>query len=110
MISCRRRLCGGFLYISAISGYTLVKEEWLTVKGISKQVILVRPRNGEPFEQAIFILRDDARDLSDRELLRQAREAAEQERSPRSGRIQRSVAFLVGLATATVLYLLPLLL
>ena len=48
------------------------------VKGISKQVIVVRPPDAELFEQAIFILRDrEAGEVSGEELLRQARQAAE---------------------------------
>lgn len=49
------------------------------VKGTSKQVILVRSPDPELFEQAIFILRDDAlgrEGVSDRAILRQARQAA----------------------------------
>lgn len=49
------------------------------VKGIQKQVILVRSPDPELFEQAIFILRDEAlgrEGVSDRAVLRQARQAA----------------------------------
>lgn len=49
------------------------------VKGISRQVILVRSPDPELFEQAIFILREDAlgkNGVSDRDILRQARLAA----------------------------------
>ena len=48
------------------------------VKGISKQVIVVRQPEAKLFEQAIFLLRDDAGEVSDDELLRQANEAAEE--------------------------------
>lgn len=50
------------------------------VKGISKQVIVVRPPDTELFEQAIFILKEKALadgGVSDEELLRQARQAAD---------------------------------
>ena len=50
------------------------------VKGMSRQVIVVRPPDTELFEQAIFILRDKAVDgggVTDEELLRQARRAAD---------------------------------
>ena len=43
------------------------------VKGISKQVIVVRPVDQKLFEQAIFILKDDAEAVSDEVLLKEAR-------------------------------------
>ncbi len=49
------------------------------VKGISRQVIVVKAPDEPLFEQAIFILRDDAvgkNGISQRQLLRQAKEAA----------------------------------
>ena len=48
------------------------------VKGISKQVIVVRQPEAKLFEQAIFLLRDDAAAVTDDELLRQANEAADE--------------------------------
>ena len=44
------------------------------VKGISRQVILVRPQEPKLFEQAIFILRSDlpAEGISDEMLLKEA--------------------------------------
>ncbi len=49
------------------------------VKGISKQVIVVRPPERGPFDQAIFILRDRDDDgaVTGEALLRQARQAAD---------------------------------
>ncbi len=50
------------------------------VKGISRQVIVVRSPDPKLFEQAIFILRADAlgrEGVSDRAILRQARQTAE---------------------------------
>ena len=49
------------------------------VKGMSRQVIVVPSPDPDLFEQAIFILRQDAvgrKGVSDRELLRQAKQAA----------------------------------
>ena len=49
------------------------------VKGISKRVIVVKNPDQRYFEQAIFILRSDLRreeGVSEREVLRQARRAA----------------------------------
>ena len=48
------------------------------VKGISKRVIVVKSPDPKIFEQAIFIVREDfagQRGISERELLRQARES-----------------------------------
>ena len=42
------------------------------VKGISRQVILVHSPDKKLFEQAIFILREDAREVTEGELLREA--------------------------------------
>ncbi len=42
------------------------------VKGLSRQVILVRPKEGQLFEQAIFILREDAKGITDEMLLKEA--------------------------------------
>lgn len=49
------------------------------VKGINRQVIVVRPPDQKLFEQAIFLLRSDAQDncnVTQDELLRQAQQAA----------------------------------
>ncbi len=43
------------------------------VKGISRQVIVVRSPDPKLFEQAIFILREDAKAVTDAELLKEAR-------------------------------------
>ena len=52
------------------------------VKGISRQVILVRPKEPKLFEQAILILRSDlpAEGISDEMLLKEANLAAQQQR------------------------------
>ena len=42
------------------------------VKGISRQVILVHSPDRKLFEQAIFILRDDAKDVTEEALLKEA--------------------------------------
>jgi len=46
------------------------------VKGISKQVVLVKPQGETAFEQAIFIVKDGAAGITEQELLRQAVSAA----------------------------------
>ena len=44
-------------------------------KGISRQVILVHSPDKKLFEQAIFILRDDAREVTEEMLLKEAERA-----------------------------------
>ena len=46
------------------------------VKGVSRQVIVVRPQDGKLYEQAIFILHEDAADVTDEMLLREAMQLA----------------------------------
>ena len=43
------------------------------VKGISRQVIMVHSPDKHLFEQAIFILKDDAQDVTDDMLLKEAK-------------------------------------
>ena len=43
------------------------------VKGISRQVIVVRNPDPKLFEQAIFILREDAKNVTQEQLLKEAR-------------------------------------
>ena len=45
------------------------------VKGISRQVIVVQSPERKLFEQAIFILREDAADVTDEQLLKEAEKA-----------------------------------
>ena len=45
------------------------------VKGISRQVILVSSPDKKLFEQAIFILRDDAKEVTEEMLLKEAERA-----------------------------------
>ena len=45
------------------------------VKGISRQIILVHSPDKKLFEQAIFILRDDAKEVTEDELLKEAERA-----------------------------------
>ena len=42
------------------------------VKGISRQIILVHSPDKKLFEQAIFILRDDAKEVTEEMLLKEA--------------------------------------
>ena len=45
------------------------------VKGISRQVILVHSPDKKLFEQAIFILREDAKEVTEEALLKEAERA-----------------------------------
>lgn len=42
------------------------------VKGVSRQVVMVKPPEPKLFEQAIFIMREDAVDYTDEMLLKEA--------------------------------------
>lgn len=53
------------------------------VKGISRQVILVESPDTQLFEQAIFILKDNAEDITDEMLLKEARKIIN---NPKKGR------------------------
>jgi len=48
------------------------------VKGVSRQVIVVKSPDPKLFEQAIFILREDAEGVTDEQLLKEAQKAAAQ--------------------------------
>lgn len=84
------------------------------VKGISRQVIVVRPPETDLFEQAIFILKDKAVEeggVTDEQLLQQARQAADNYLRNRTkggrgaGRKIRPVLYaLLGAFTASVLW------
>ena len=45
------------------------------VKGVSKQVIVVHSPDPKLFEQAIFILKEDAQGVTDEELMKEANQA-----------------------------------
>ena len=45
------------------------------VKGLSRKIIVVKSPDPKIFEQAIFILRDDARDVTEEMLLKEAERA-----------------------------------
>lgn len=47
------------------------------VKGVSRQVVVIHTPDTKLYEQAIFILRDDAPHVSDDVLLREAMQAAQ---------------------------------
>ena len=69
------------------------------VKGTSRQVIVMNGSEEKLFEQAIFILRDNAREVSDEALLREARGYLTQ---PGKGRRNFSGGVLWGAAGAVL--------
>ena len=57
------------------------------VKGTTKQAVILQPGDKSGFEQAIFILNDNARDITDEELLKEAKLAVRGHlRSNKSGK------------------------
>ncbi len=58
------------------------------VKGISRQVIVVQSPDRKLFEQAIFILREDAPDMTDEQLLQEARRAIRNQKSDGKRRLR----------------------
>lgn len=87
------------------------------VKGISRQVIVVRPPDEKLFEQAIFILKDPEGAVSGEELLRQAQQAADTYLRNRTHggravgvRLKPVVYAALGAVSASVIWLLSVLL
>jgi hypothetical protein len=73
------------------------------VKGISRQVILVQGPDPKLFEQAIFILREDAQEgVTDEALLKEAHRLVQESAGRRKGRFFRwGPLWAVGGALAT---------
>ncbi len=79
------------------------------VKGISKQVIVVQSPDKKLFEQAIFILREDVKDVTQEALLKEARAAArggDKERARRKPWLYGAVWACGGALLTGVLWLL----
>ncbi len=74
------------------------------VKGVCRRVIVVRSPDTKLFEQAIFLLREDAPGISDAQVLRQACQAADDyvsrraqgAKTPRSRRWRGAACVLLG--------------
>ena len=84
------------------------------IKGISKQVIVVNPQDKKLFEQAIFILHNDAveQGVTDEMLLQEARQAV---RSGQAGKKRHMVCYgafwsAIGAAVTGMVWLLSALL
>lgn len=79
------------------------------VKGNTRRVVVVKSPDEKLFEQAIFLLREDALSgggVSDSELLRQAREACRNSDAKRPVRLQRLMWFLCGVGSCSLLWAL----
>lgn len=82
------------------------------VKGISKNVILLKPADNKLFEQAIFILRDGSKQVSDEMLLKEAGVIASGRYRKKKGSalLYTLLGGLFGaLITVALFYLLPIL-
>ena len=77
------------------------------VKGVSKQIVLVKPQGEAAFEQAIFIVKDQAAEITEKELLRQAG-VSMQEASVGNGRnlTAKVISFLSGAGLVGIGWLL----
>lgn len=81
------------------------------VKGTSRQVIVVPTPDPKLFEQAIFILREDAlgkSGISDREILRQAKQAAGSYLPQKRRRLPEAVWAALGAAATGLAWLMTL--
>ncbi len=71
-------------------GISVRKGQVEMVKGVSRRVVVVKPEGNRLFEQAIFIMRDDAKGCDEESLMREACMTAE-EYVRKSGRGKRFV-------------------
>ncbi len=78
------------------------------VKGISRQVIVVESPDQKLFEQAIYILKDGQKELSDEALLREARKITQtkQEGSRGSLVLYILIGVLIGAALTGIAWVL----
>ena len=79
------------------------------VKGISKQIIVVDPPEPKLFEQAIFILKEDAPGITDEALLKEAKQMLKNP-TPEEKPWQGAVWALCGGLTVGIAWLISLLL
>lgn len=82
------------------------------VKGISRQVIVVQSPDPKLFDQAIFILKDEAvgKGITDEELLKEAKQAIRLPRSKRQLRLYGPVWACGGAAVTGLVWLMTALL
>lgn len=79
------------------------------VKGVSKQVIVVDSPDKELFDQAIFILKDGKKEVTDEALLRQAKALLHKKDGNRTAFSNRLVWTMIGAACTGVLWLISML-
>ena len=76
------------------------------VKGVSRQVIVVHSPDPKLFEQAIFILRDDAAEVTEEALLKEAQRIVSRPQKKRSLALYGPVWACGGAALTGLLWLL----
>ena len=59
------------------------------VKGLTRTVVVVKPSGNQPFEQAIFIMRDSAKDADRDSLIKQACNCADNYAREKCGKFGR---------------------
>lgn len=78
------------------------------VKGINRQVIVVRSPDPKLFDEAIFLLRQEAADTPPQQIIRQAQQAADGYlracAAPSDRKLPRTGAFLLGAGLASLLW------
>lgn len=78
------------------------------VKGITRQVVVVKGSDPALFEQAIFLVREDAETVTEEALLQEARQAAQSigTDSPPLTKLQALLWSVIGASVMGVLWLL----
>ena len=71
------------------------------VKGVSRQVIVVKSPEPQLFEQAIFILKEDAKGITDAQLLKEANRAIRSTAERKTGILGRGPVWACGGAAIT---------
>lgn len=72
----------------------------MTVKGISRQVIVVQSPDPKLFDQAIFILKDGAAEVTEEKLLREANCLIKYQHSRRKGKYKVREFLLLGIGAS----------
>ena len=72
----------------------------MAVKGISRQVIVVQSPDPQLFDQAIFILKDDATGVSEEQLLQEANLLIRYPKGNRKGRYKLQEFLLLGIGAS----------
>lgn len=80
----------------------------MTVKGISRQVIVVQSPDPQLFDQAIFILKDGASGVTEEQLLHEANRLIQQPHGKRKGKykLQELLLLCIGASVTGAAWLL----